>query len=84
MATTLLQSPRRPLDVLAEHGQSGRPIAVSPETPGPGRQQRHAQAAFCQPVRVSTPTLVANTASGELVIVWGLPANQIELLAQAR
>ena len=85
-ATTLLQS-SRPLDVLAEHGQSGRPIAASPETPGTN-QALDANNAMLKLLSANqspaTPTLVVNTASGEPVIVRGLPPNLAELLAQAR
>lgn len=85
-ATTLLQS-SRPLDVLAEHGQSGRPIAASSETQGIN-QAIDANNAMLKLLSANqspaTPTLVVNTASGEPVIVRGLPPNLTELLAQAR
>ncbi len=85
-ATTLLQS-SRPLDVLAEHGQSGRPIPASPENQGVN-QALDANNAMLKLLSANqspaTPTLVVNTASGEPVIVRGLPPNLSELLAQAR
>lgn len=85
-ATTLLQA-ANPIDLLAEHGQTGKPIPSASESPT-ANWNIDANNAMLKLLSgnqsPATPTLVVKTAAGDPVITRGLPPNLNELLAQAR
>lgn len=84
-AATLLQAPNA-LDLMANHGISGAAIAASPVSAA-AQLQIDANNAMLRTLSggqaPATPTLVVPRASGEPMIVRGLPPDVAEVLRQA-